>query len=93
MTLIEAARSGKKFKREKWNCWLIKGSQSEAFFFVGVWQGAGEGYEFSHTDVLATDWEVYHAPREWTVQADKGGIISIYGFFEGEVIKVREVIE
>lgn len=64
MTIQEAIRSGKPFRRKNWHAWFIL--KNDAFV------GADElPYPLKTLpliqDILADDWEVKREPREWLI--------------------------
>lgn len=103
MTLIDALKSGRPFRRKVWNK-----IQDHWFICKDGWIGTecGLTHDWSHAeDLLATDYEL--APqkaREWTIACDEPksmGCISSYRaqcvlipaqMFDGERVKVREVL-
>ena len=92
MTIQEAIKSGKKFKRKYMDYWITEDPKQIAF---------------SCSDILADDWEIEREPEEvWLVKHDSGYFYEHFFSIEREarnstvaqnsragVIKFREVIE
>ena len=57
MTIIEALTSGKKFKREGWDDWLIK-PESDLYAHIDSESMQRSSFLFSCEDIVATDWIV-----------------------------------
>lgn len=91
-TLIEALKSGRRFRRDSTCFW----------FEAGDWSTDARGIHFDITDVLFDGWIIEqpkNKPREWSVLLNSSGIIkSLWCNYEtteagNKVIKVREVLE
>jgi hypothetical protein len=65
MTIQEAIRSGKRFRRPKTGWWCE--SLSEGAFCALMLTTQHGPLSLKVSDILADDWEIEREPREWTV--------------------------
>lgn len=86
MTIQEAIRSERKYKRESWD----------------FWHDAKSPFAYNTEDILADDWEIEREPREiWVYENENGEIYSLSETkpnsidqrYSAKIIKFREVIE
>jgi len=94
VTIIEAIKSGKPFKRGRWpdDSWLY--AEGKAVFYL---KDDKHAYFSDPNDFTASDYEIKQEPREWEVWEYDNTISSlpwvIASSHQGQKIKVREVIE
>ena len=93
-TLIEALKSGRRFRRDSTCFW----------FEVSDWSTDARGIHFDVSDILSNEWiieEPKKKPREWDIllNTESGNILpfslakSLNIAIAYEQIKVREVLE
>lgn len=91
MTIQEAIKSGKPFKRKNWYKQNWYNFQDHQLILMRT----GEAVSFAGDDIIAEDWEIKEepkGPREWTIFIKDGQIVSSFAG-PAEKIKVKEVIE
>jgi hypothetical protein len=90
LTIQEAIKSGKPFRRDNWD-WLVNPGDGASLCFL---QTRDRFYPCAE-DLFATDWEIKREPRKWRLYEGKDGAMYVRdsGHFGPDDIIVREVID